>query len=135
MNRPWQILNGFRWVSSRVFQNLTIMHNRWILHEPYLGKLITGGFCWDNQIITNMSWKFPKNQVCDTLCVNEIFILQNTLALEYWKKVISSQHWSPQQLTKKYSQKTPNLEMVSLSTTTELNMIIAWTLYRATPCG
>jgi hypothetical protein len=60
MNWPWKILNGFRWVSSRVFQNLTIMHKRWILHEPYLGKLITGEFCWDKQIIINMFWKFPK---------------------------------------------------------------------------
>jgi len=94
MNWPWQIWNGFRWVSRRVFQNLTIMHNRWILHEPYLGKLITGGFCWDKQNIINMSWKLPK-KLCDTICVNEIFNLQNTLALKYWKKVISSQHWSP----------------------------------------
>lgn len=74
----------------------------------------TGGYCMDhswenwylvgfveiNQIIINMCWKFPKKP-CDTLCVNEIFILQNTLALEYWKKVISSQHWSPPTAHKK----------------------------------
>ncbi len=26
-------------------------------------------------------------------CINEIFILKNTLPLEYWEKVISHQHW------------------------------------------
>jgi hypothetical protein len=126
LNWPWQILNGFRWVSSRVFQNLTIMHKRWILHKPYLGKLITGGFCWDIQNIINMSWKFPKKpSMWYIMCYWDFHFANYPCPRIFEKSDIQPTLISPQQLTKKYSQKTPNLEMVSLSTTTELNMIIA----------
>jgi hypothetical protein len=108
----------------QVGQILTIIYNRWELHEPYLGKLIIGGFCWDKQIIINMSWNFPKTpSMWYTLCVNEIFILHNSLALKHWKKWYLANIDLPNNSHKKYSQKTPNLEMVSLSTTTKLNMI------------